>query len=597
MYNVMIVDDEPLVRLALHRMIDWEGLGFRIADEASDGEEALAKLRKTEPIDLLLLDINMPRMNGIRLLQAIKAADGLPSRPAAVVLSAYSEYAYVREAFLLGALDYIVKADMDETHIGSVLNKVKDHLASARNRQAAAEPAPSAATIMDRREREERLRSLLAPEAQTRASATGDPPAGALAGLFSSSDDAAPASATSAEAGKERLSTEAVAGSEAGDADGACGSAQFLLPWTVNVKAAVIQLPGEACDDERLGFLRQTVSSLFAAAEIPHELCEVEPGWWAVLASFPEDRSASAIHAKLAAVLSTAQTRLRQYMNASVSIGISRTAQDGGQWRALFGEAKSLAALSYFHGFGSMYYYETHGSRLTEFGQADRSALARLRGMIAAALEKPDDAELRSAWEEVAKHRAAMAAWTREELRQWMTDLLWESSSLLYKRGLRWEALQGGGRHPEEAVHRHDTLDGALQAVRELLLQIRGMLHGGQPEMGRRYSPPVAMAKRILDEHFREDVNQALVSRMAGVSESYLSKQFAKEVGCNFVPYLTNLRIGEAKRLLVQGVKIADASERVGYLNPEHFSRLFKKVTGVSPSAYRDEHCVSFQQT
>ncbi|TYP74845.1 response regulator transcription factor [Paenibacillus methanolicus] len=550
MHNVMIVDDEPLVRLALHRMIDWERLGFRIAAEAADGEDALAKLRKSEPIDLLLLDINMPRMNGIRLLQAIETADGLPSRPAAVVLSAYSEYAYVREAFLLGALDYIVKADMDEAHILPVLTKAKAHLANTRVMQAEPEASLVDTTAMDRREKEARLRKLLMLDEE--ASAAGHP-----------SSDPAPGAR----------------------------QAEALLPWTVNVKAAVIQLPGGACDEEQAGFLRQTVQSLLAAGEIPHEICEVEPGWWAVLASFPEDRSASVIHAKLTAALSTAQTRLRQYMNASVSVGVSRTAQGGAQWRALYSEARSLAALSYFHGFGNVFYYDTHADRLAARGQADPSPLAMVRGALAQALEAPDAGPLRLAWEEIARLRPSLATWTKEELRQWMTDLLWASSSLLYKRGLRWEALQGGGRHPEEAVHRQDTLDGALNAVRELLLQIHGMLHGGsETEPAKRYSPPVAMAKRLLDEHFREDVNQALASRMAGVSESYLSKQFAKEVGCNFVPYLTNLRIGEAKRLLAQGVKIADASERVGYLNPEHFSRLFKKVTGVSPSAYRDEH-------
>jgi two-component system response regulator YesN len=75
---------------------------------------------------------------------------------------------------------------------------------------------------------------------------------------------------------------------------------------------------------------------------------------------------------------------------------------------------------------------------------------------------------------------------------------------------------------------------------------------------------------------------------MVGVSESYLSKQFVKEVGCNFIHYLTKLRIEEAKQLLEQGIKNSDISERIGYLNHEHFSRIFKKMTGFSPKAYRE---------
>jgi two-component system response regulator YesN len=79
-----------------------------------------------------------------------------------------------------------------------------------------------------------------------------------------------------------------------------------------------------------------------------------------------------------------------------------------------------------------------------------------------------------------------------------------------------------------------------------------------------------------------------MVSKWVGVSENYLSRIFMKNVGESFIQYVTNLRIEESKRLLKKGYKINELSEKIGYMSSEHFSRVFKKVTGVSPKVYRE---------
>lgn len=79
--NVLIADDEKIVREGLHHIIDWEDLGFCICAEAATGTEALEKMKQYEP-DIILLDIRMPGMFGTDLMEIVRpkvhCTPGLP---------------------------------------------------------------------------------------------------------------------------------------------------------------------------------------------------------------------------------------------------------------------------------------------------------------------------------------------------------------------------------------------------------------------------------------------------------------------------------------------------------------------------------------
>ncbi|MNP49678.1 HTH-type transcriptional regulator YesS [compost metagenome] len=69
----------------------------------------------------------------------------------------------------------------------------------------------------------------------------------------------------------------------------------------------------------------------------------------------------------------------------------------------------------------------------------------------------------------------------------------------------------------------------------------------------------------------------------------YFSKIFKQQTGETFIDYLTSLRIGRAKELIVQGgYSQKEICFLVGYNDPNYFSRVFKKVTGFTPTEYRD---------
>jgi two-component system response regulator YesN len=90
--------------------------------------------------------------------------------------------------------------------------------------------------------------------------------------------------------------------------------------------------------------------------------------------------------------------------------------------------------------------------------------------------------------------------------------------------------------------------------------------------------------------HYAEDLRIEDTARAVGISASYLHQLFKRELGRTYLDVLTEIRIEQAKRILrEEDAKMADVSERVGYRSPQHFSQMFKRVTGMLPHQFREE--------
>lgn len=100
----------------------------------------------------------------------------------------------------------------------------------------------------------------------------------------------------------------------------------------------------------------------------------------------------------------------------------------------------------------------------------------------------------------------------------------------------------------------------------------------------------VQLAISYMQEHYTEDVDIGLLAESLGFTSAYLTKLFNRHVKVSPLKYLTELRIREAKRLLSDtDYSIGKVGELVGYPDQFHFSKTFRKATGVNPSAYRKE--------
>jgi two-component system chemotaxis response regulator CheY len=105
--NIMIVDDSPLMRAFIRKVLHLTGLEVGEFCEAANGEDALQALRG-QWVDLILTDINMPRMNGEEMLRQMESDELLRQIPV-IVVSTDSSHSRVEQMLALGAKGYVSK--------------------------------------------------------------------------------------------------------------------------------------------------------------------------------------------------------------------------------------------------------------------------------------------------------------------------------------------------------------------------------------------------------------------------------------------------------------------------------------------------------
>lgn len=108
--NVMIVDDHAMIREGLKQLLELDG-EIRVINEAGDGEECINKIDLVNP-DVLLLDINMPKMNGLEVLKVLKER-GCTTK--ILILTIHNEVEYLAKAVKIGVNGYVLKDSPAET--------------------------------------------------------------------------------------------------------------------------------------------------------------------------------------------------------------------------------------------------------------------------------------------------------------------------------------------------------------------------------------------------------------------------------------------------------------------------------------------------
>lgn len=95
--------------------------------------------------------------------------------------------------------------------------------------------------------------------------------------------------------------------------------------------------------------------------------------------------------------------------------------------------------------------------------------------------------------------------------------------------------------------------------------------------------------KQYVQKNYMYDISISQIAEQFGITANYLSTIFKRKTGEKFIDYLTNIRLEAGKRLLVQNVSasVQDIALMVGYNSSRHFSALFQKYTGETPSSYR----------
>ncbi len=123
MWKVLLADDEPFVREGLRELISWEELGYSLEGWYKNGKELLEHIPELQP-DLVILDIRMPVLDG---LEAAKVISEEWPEIAVILLTAYSEFEYAKQAIDYGVKSYVMKRNVLE-ELPESLTKMKEYL-------------------------------------------------------------------------------------------------------------------------------------------------------------------------------------------------------------------------------------------------------------------------------------------------------------------------------------------------------------------------------------------------------------------------------------------------------------------------------------
>ncbi len=119
MYSIMIVDDEKLIRRGIISLVDFSSLNINTIYEAKNGEEAVEIYREKQP-DFILMDINMPKKDGLSTSREIKSIN---NEAIIAIITGYDYFQYAQTAIKIGVEDYILKP-VDKQDILNAVHKM-----------------------------------------------------------------------------------------------------------------------------------------------------------------------------------------------------------------------------------------------------------------------------------------------------------------------------------------------------------------------------------------------------------------------------------------------------------------------------------------
>ncbi|MBM7568218.1 response regulator transcription factor [Paenibacillus sacheonensis] len=537
MYALLIVDDEKWVRKGLRLTIDWEAEGIEVLGEARDGEEALRMIEERTP-DFIISDIKMPRMDGLALLEAVKARR-LPTKM--IMISGYSDFSYAQKALKCGVVDYVLKP-IEETQILGVIRKCVDELKQEQDNHRHLEQITGCMRESLPLARQRFLEDLLLGE-----------------NGFGHSRD------TTREALDIRLN-----------------------PDRLQVIAVHVYAWGANADDPGsrsllrygLGNMAEEIGAL-AGEVMACPLDEREEADLAILLSSSRSHDAAITDAMNALMKSASQ-----YLNMGITIGVSRE-RTMSELPASFREAVSACAYAFYEGYGKVY----EAAR-----RPASSALPSLHpgqigppgwdSRLVHAIKLNKDAMVNDLAEELFQHiRASAAKYAPLTLRKGVENLLQEVEQKLeagYQSGKAADhdnpGIQIRLRLPWCSV---DELQSELPALFQQLLQVTGTL-GNRKRV-------IELALDYLEAHAADAVTMNGVAEHFYLNPSYFSKLFHEETGETFSKCLARFRIDRAKLLLKDTkLKVYEVAEKVGYQDFRHFTKVFKEQEGITPGQYRD---------
>lgn len=529
MLKVMLVDDEPFILRGLQVLIDWEAGGFEIATLCSNGKEALKYLSEND-VDLIISDIRMPEMNGLELLETIKKEK--ISDAEFVLLTGYDDFAYTQKAIRNGCLDYILKP-VSEDELIAVLRKV-----SNINKES----------ISLKKDREKMEDAYLARILRH-----------ILKGKYNEEDIEY--------AGKNlQLS----------------GNLRFVF-----IEYAHREYAGD--NDETEG--RDTNSAYRQLYSACTEIMKDYANHFIQDVTYDEDSNgigfiysdnmASDHDMEEKEFLDALIRRIEVLVVKPIRMLCGESVSDIAVLSKSFASSKRLKSIAGFHNKRKLYFYEDT--------QANHSSIVLCKNTIddiIGSIAKNDTAKIESGidrfFEELQGKEGTNRAFDLNI--NYLLFQLIHLASELDDTVNQEEIIQYISDRTSEDVF----VRGSHQHMKKFCTEYAAYLS----ELRKSVSFGIlAVVEAEVRENYTENISLKYLGDKYHINSSYLGQVFSKKYGTSFKNYLTNYRIKEAaKQIINTDKKINRIAEDVGYKDSDYFIRKFIEIMGCTPSKYRKSH-------
>ena len=534
--KVFLVEDEMVIRRGIKNSIDWEKEGYIFCGEASDGELAYPMIIKEKP-DILITDIRMPFMDGLELCKLVKKE--LPNIKI-LILSGYDEFDYAKEAIRLGVTEYLLKP-ISSGKLLEALNGVSESI---------------------RREKEDKdlVRKYMEEMREN------------------------------TEHEKQKFFEQMIAGNLS-----MADALETGKKYEMNLSAGMYNLLlfrftlGEENrkSGELLGEAKYAIEKLTERLEYVFEFQRGVEGWAFLLMADNEEQMSERVK-ELSKVL---EEIMKNYSTIAYFGGIGQPVARLRELEESFREAERALAARFTMELNRIISVEDirmaqnvdtlDDIEITSFGEIEKT-----RTMLEKFLNNGAEDEI-DEFVDVYINELPEENLKSVLMRQYIImDAYIVMMSFCEKiEGIEGE-MQAQSEELKNSMKTIQTLEEIKNYIRMLLKKIIGVR---DTISGRRYSDIIEIAKdQIRKTYMSDEISLNTIAAEVGMSPSYFSSIFSKEMGKTFVEYLTEIRMDRAKELLMcSSMKTSEIGYEVGYKDPHYFSYIFKKTQNCTPKEFR----------
>ncbi|ANY66442.1 hypothetical protein BBD42_08195 [Paenibacillus sp. BIHB 4019] len=569
MYKVLIVDDEPEIRLGLRLKVDWEELGLCIAGEAANGMEALEQLER-DAFDVVMTDMNMPVMDGLSFLDDCRR---LYPEIRLIILTGYEDFSYAHAAVRHQARHYLLKP-VARDELTEALLKVRGELDREQESQRQSEDMKWRLTQYYREMKEHFLRYLIRGETgreealleraklfqleewgerTVRFMTAGLEQRGQRLNPLIQAEQAGQRSQSEqADQAGQRSQTEQAEQTDRTDQTRQPKQADQTA-WQTNRRPEQFSLPFELiCRELAEG---STGSVQVVRDEHYHGLMHI--------ALLDGEEKPAEFEQKL-------RDMVYGHLGFVPSIGIGNAVKGFKQWKE--GCMSSLVAWNLAEA------QARQGERAAE----EPFLLPKETvDLIRRLLERGEMEQLVKMIERELKEALSVS-------RIRFVKAIFQFNLVLEAQAHEAHVPLTGGEQlwlrPEMALNL-STAEKACQFLMQLAASIHDKLQGAEEGA---VDTVLEASRQYIAENYMYDLNLTMLAERFNYNSSYFSELFKAKAGKTFIHYLTDVRMGHATRLLEEtGLSLWDISELSGFSNASYFSSKFKRMYGLTPSEFR----------